>query len=451
MASRIIHLAITDKLMQKHSFKNINRLKLGTILPDAAAPGHTTEDSHLKIKICGGTKKTYDLTRYRNQFGRLMLEDDLYLGFYLHLVQDILFRYFMYELHGWDSKTPGHVDRLHNDYALINSYVIRKYRISQDIRLPENLGQEALFQIYPFGIRDFLADMENDFLPYHQGEIFFFTEEMADTYIQMAADACDREIQALRAGKPGMDEYVRAWKNKPVSLLETTLNTRDLGGYRVPGNAYTRMDAVLRSDVQLYPSERDIACLQNHQITDIIDLRGEAAVCKAPSGFAHQAGFRYHHVPIDAGSGIPESLEAVPRSYMEIAADAHMPQVFRLIASAEGGVMVNCQAGKDRTGVVSALLLMLCGVSEDDLLYDYLLTKECSGERFRKIHQNFPELDMNIVIPHEKNMRRFLELFRERYQDIRRYFAEIGISDEERVRIRQKLCSLSRQEMEGNI
>lgn len=113
--------------------------------------------------------------------------------------------------------------------------------------------------------------------------------------------------------------------------------------------------------------------------------------------------------------------------------------------------MVNCQAGKDRTGVVSALLLMLCGVSEDDLLYDYLLTKECSGERFRKIHQNFPELDMNIVIPHEKNMRRFLELFRERYQDIRRYFAEIGISDEERVRIRQKLCSLSRQEMEGNI
>lgn len=144
-------------------------------------------------------------------------------------------------------------------------------------------------------------------------------------------------------------------------------------------------------------------------------------------------------MPIDAGSGIPESVEAVPHSYMEIAADAHMPQVFRLIASAEGGAMVNCQAGKDRTGVVSALLLMLCGVSEDDIVYDYMLTRECSGERFRKIHQNFPELDMNIVIPNERNMRRFLELFRERFQDIRHYFAEIGLSEKERERLCQKL------------
>ena len=115
MASRIIHLAITEILAGKYTFKDINRLKIGVTLPDASAPGQNTERSHLKIQICGLTKKTYDLTRYRKEFGKRMKEDDLYLGYYLHLVQDILFRYFMYEMHRWDSKAPGNVARLHND------------------------------------------------------------------------------------------------------------------------------------------------------------------------------------------------------------------------------------------------------------------------------------------------------------------------------------------------
>ena len=62
MASRIIHLAITNELIKKYPIKEPNRLKLGSVLPDACAPGRTTEDSHLKIKLCGATKKTYNLT-----------------------------------------------------------------------------------------------------------------------------------------------------------------------------------------------------------------------------------------------------------------------------------------------------------------------------------------------------------------------------------------------------
>lgn len=64
MASRIIHLAIANILSGKYEFKDINRLKIGVTLPDAAAVGKSTEGSHLKIQICGRTKKTYDLTRF---------------------------------------------------------------------------------------------------------------------------------------------------------------------------------------------------------------------------------------------------------------------------------------------------------------------------------------------------------------------------------------------------
>ena len=440
MASRIIHLAITNELIKKYPFKDQNRLKLGAVLPDACAPGRTTEESHLKIKLCGSTKKTYDLTWYREKFGQKMREDDLYLGYYLHLIQDILFRYFMYEIHHWNSKAPGNVDRLHNDYALINTYVVRKYHLTDDLVLPADFEKEAIYEIYPFDARNFVAEMKQDFLPYCQGEPFFFTQEFADAFIRMAIDACARELEAFWAGQAGLDEYPWAWKNKPCSLLKTTLNTRDLGGYRIQGTAkYTRMYTILRSDRQEYPSEKDIDFLREHRITTIIDMRGDKDVSRFPSGFAKIPGFHYCHIPIDEGSGIPESVEAVPHSYLDIAMAVNTPRVFQTIAAADEGVMINCTAGKDRTGVISAILLMLCNVSDEDIVYDYMLTRECSEERFDQIHKNFPEVDMNIVIPNEGNMRKFLEIFRERFWDAYHYLKIRGVTDEECRRIKKRL------------
>ncbi|MDE6518356.1 MAG: tyrosine-protein phosphatase [Acetatifactor sp.] len=440
MASRIIHLAITNELIKKYPFKDPARLKLGSVLPDACAPGRTTEASHLKIKLCGATKKTYDLTLYREKFDQKMREDDLYLGYYLHLIQDILFRYFMYEMHHWDSRTPGNVDKLHNDYVLINTYVVRQYQLTDDIVLPEDFEEETIYEIYPFDAGNFVAEMKQDFLSYCQGEPFFFTQELADAFIRMAMDVCARELETFWAGEAGLDEYLWAWKNKPCSLLETTLNTRDLGGYRIQDTAkYTRMYTVLRSDRQEYPSEKDMDFLKGHHITTIIDMRGDKDVSRAPSGFAKVPGFHYCHIPIDEGSGIPESVEAVPYSYMDIALAANTPRVFQAIAAADEGVMINCTAGKDRTGVISAILLMLCNVSDEDIVYDYMLTRECSGERFDQIHRNFPEVDMNIVIPNENNMRKFLEMFRERFSDIYHYFKTIGVTDKECQRLKEKL------------
>lgn len=442
MASRIIHLAITDILTGKYAFKDINRLKIGATLPDAAAPGQSTEGSHLKIRICGLTKKTYDLTRYRKEFGEKMKEDDLYLGYYLHLVQDILFRYFMYEMHRWDSKTPGNVDRLHIDYALINTYVVKKYQLRDDIVIPKDFADEPIHRLYPFGYESFYEELKGDYEPYQGGDLFFFTEEKADAFIGMAVDFCLKELDALSQGKPGLDEYAWGWKPAwnavPCSLLHTTLNTRELGGYRA-GGRYTRMDGVWRSDVQKYPDERDLAFLKEHHITTVIDMRGEGDVLRAPSGFENAEGFAYCHVPVDEGSGIPESREAVPGSYMGIALAKNMQLVFQKIAAAPAGVMVNCTAGKDRTGVVSALLLKLCGVSDEDVVYDYLLTRECNQKRFDLIRQNYPEVDMSIIIPDESYMREFLRLFRERFETVENYLKIRGVTPEETALIVRKM------------
>lgn len=136
---------------------------------------------------------------------------------------------------------------------------------------------------------------------------------------------------------------------------------------------------------------------------------------------------------------MPESVEAVPISYMSIAKAKAMPDVFKCIANAKTGVMFNCTAGKDRTGVVSAILLLHAGVCDEDIIENYVLTKEYGKGRLELVHKNFPELDMNIVTPCKMFMEEFLRLFRTEFEDSDTYFRIIGLNDEEIKALRDKL------------
>lgn len=226
----------------------------------------------------------------------------------------------------------------------------------------------------------------------------------------------------------------------PKSLLETTLNTRDLGSYQSALSG-KRLNPwrILRSDIQNYPSENDLRLLKSHNILTIIDLRGEKDVLRKPNGFADKKDFTYIHLPINEGSGVPESVDKVSESYMAIAESRSMVSVFRTIASASGGVMFNCTAGKDRTGVVSAILLGLCGVAKEDIIYDYMLTKFCNQERFEQIHKNFPDIDMNIVIPHERYIIEFMVRLKAEYGSFESYLTALGLTGTEIEAIRAKL------------
>lgn len=223
------------------------------------------------------------------------------------------------------------------------------------------------------------------------------------------------------------------------SLLETTMNTRELGGYQTIHGTRTSYNVILRSDEPKKPSERDIAYLEAHQITRIIDMRGKKEAAVTPSPFAGMAAFEYYHVPIEEGSGLPDSVQAVPRSYMKIAASSNISQVFSLIAHAPHGVLFHCAAGKDRTGVVSAILLLLVGVSEDDIVENYMLTKQNNRRRFARLRKNFPELDIHIVIPDKSYMTLFLQLFREKYGDAQNYLRLLGLSEQDVCRLKEKI------------
>ena len=122
-----------------------------------------------------------------------------------------------------------------------------------------------------------------------------------------------------------------------------------------------------------------------------------------------------------------------------------MRQIYRSIAQAPRGVLFHCSAGKDRTGVVSAILLLLADVRDRDIIENYMMTKECNVKRFARARQNHPDLDINIIIPREEFILRFLQLFREKYGNAENYMRSIGVLPDEIERIRGKLLDTERE------
>lgn len=223
------------------------------------------------------------------------------------------------------------------------------------------------------------------------------------------------------------------------SLLSCSYNTRELGGIRTSDGSITKNNVFWRSDVPSQPSADDIEKLISANITTVIDMRTVSEVAKSPDMLSETAGFEYFHFPINEGSGVPESLEAVPLSYMDIATAENMPKVMKVIAKSEGGVLFHCTAGKDRTGVVAAIILLLCGVDRETIVNDYVISREYNHKRLAAFLEAHPEVDRDIVLANEKSMNGFIDLFTVRFGTVGNYFEALGLSAQYAEKIKIKL------------
>ena len=208
MASRTMHLAITSLLLEDLPLGDTGRLMFGAVLPDAARG----KDSHFIVPAFDGALNIYDLSAFRRCFGKRILWDGLYLGYYLHLVQDAVYRRFIYGEQGWDPEVPGCIPRLHNDYRLLNPYIVSRCGLKAEPPVPAGIEREDIFALFPFALGEFMADFRRDFEPYSHGSVFFFTRQMANAYIRQAVGICREELSAMQKGGGHMDELAFAWK-----------------------------------------------------------------------------------------------------------------------------------------------------------------------------------------------------------------------------------------------
>lgn len=231
-------------------------------------------------------------------------------------------------------------------------------------------------------------------------------------------------------------EYMRRF------LLSNTVNTRDLGGYPIECGKVSTYKVFLRSDVPIQVSDDDIELLLSNNITTIVDLRSNDEVQSKPCALKSYNKFEYYHCKAHGDGYLPESVEAVSDSYFEMVDEQKtVLNIMRVFAKAKGGVLYHCTAGKDRTGVISALLLLLVGVCKTDILADYQISQAYLGSMLQQFCKSNENVDINIITPKTEYMEKFLDMFQQKYNSVEEYFSQIGLSDSEVLRLKTKLLN----------
>lgn len=227
--------------------------------------------------------------------------------------------------------------------------------------------------------------------------------------------------------------------------LEGTMNTRDLGGYPCDGGV-TRWGTFLRSDSPHGLTDQDVDFLIAYGVANSIDLRSAEEQQRKPSILAQSSGFVTHHVSLsdrmpEGGyeGDIPGSMAGLYISMLDDHKDA-LVRVIQILATSQNGLFFHCAAGKDRTGVVSMLLLKLVGVDDADVIADYSITDiymreilDKNLESYKK--RNIPEY---VILSLPDSMRRVLQHLHNHYGSAGEYLLAAGLLPQELERLRTK-------------
>lgn len=223
-------------------------------------------------------------------------------------------------------------------------------------------------------------------------------------------------------------------------------NARDLGGLPTAGGGVTRRGAIVRSDAASRLTAAGWAAAHAYGIRTVIDLRNDDELGSDASPRPRDVDTV--RLPLDGlmdaefwrrwGNGLHGTplyfqpfLERFPqRTARVLAAIAH---------ARPGGVLVHCGVGRDRTGIVSMLLLALAGVAPEDIVADHAL----STERLRPAYSvlGIPDQEPRIeeILAEHNTSARELILATLDSLDVEAYLRKGGLTDDDLVAVRARL------------
>lgn len=223
--------------------------------------------------------------------------------------------------------------------------------------------------------------------------------------------------------------------------LERAWNFRDLGGYRGRDGRAVRWRRLFRADGLDRLTEADLRQVETLGLRTVIDLRTEDEVARGR--LAATAGEPvWHHLPMLDVLPPREEYEAwagaayVAEQYLAMtgSASASVATFLDVVCRPEAYPLVfHCFAGKDRTGILTALVLGLLGVPDEDIVEDYALSRAAMVQLLAWLRaeagEQAAELEARsaaIVAAEPETMAAFLEGFRARYGSFDGYAAGLG-------------------------
>jgi len=230
--------------------------------------------------------------------------------------------------------------------------------------------------------------------------------------------------------------------------LQGASNVRSFSGLMgrngaIPANAFVRAADLNR----LTAADTDL--LAGRGVVLDVDLRTAEEVATAADPLAADSRFRYVRVSLLGSEKL--GLDKLPDSLGELyvqslaANTTQYRQVFEAMAAAQPGpVLFHCTAGKDRTGMISALLLSLAGVSRSDIVHNYslsagyLATPEQQGPQVAEMIRQNPKIVALMGSPPEA-IESFLDALERQHGGARAYFRSIGVSDVDVAKLQRRL------------
>lgn len=226
--------------------------------------------------------------------------------------------------------------------------------------------------------------------------------------------------------------------------LDGAFNLRDLGGYETADGRTVQWRRLFRADGMHRLSDADRAVLRGFGLRTVIDLRTENEV--ADGRFPEELALAWHHLSVidvlwdraEAPTGPDAFAEFLYERYLEMLDQGgpHFAEAYRRLAAPDAlPGLFHCAAGKDRTGLLAALVLSSLDVADGDVVADYALSQDATLRLITWAARESPELAARIdAIPaahlaaEPEAMRRVLAWVRESYGSTRAYLEALGVS-----------------------
>ena len=228
----------------------------------------------------------------------------------------------------------------------------------------------------------------------------------------------------VREVTPSKDDSARAL------VLQSVRNGRDLGGMQ-GAKGPIPLGRFIRTGSLSHATESDKKVLVDHDVKLDIDLRTFWEVVRSPDRLASDSRVHYLNISL-MGVGIWDAIYPTTRGGLYVRALAEHQSKFRKVFRAmaqqkEGTILFHCAAGKDRTGMVAAILLSLAGVDHETIVHNYAISA-------RYLHPTATEGAAQVEAIDDsppEAMEMFLRALDQKYGGARAYMKKIGLTDAE--------------------
>lgn len=237
--------------------------------------------------------------------------------------------------------------------------------------------------------------------------------------------------------------------------LEGSHNFRDLGGYPAANGRMIQWRKLFRSDGLNRLSTADVKIINELGLRTVFDLRSPVELETDGLSPIYDHGVLHLHTPFfpyrDQHPADRRRLEGEFHDlYLRMLETAQpaIREVFTRLAEDETYPAVyHCAAGKDRTGVLSALILRALGVDDETIIADYALSTEYITpfleERFNSgdLRERYQHIKPEMLRAEPETMRRVLSMFDEQFGPGQAVVRELGVSDVQIETLRDKLLT----------